>query len=81
MKSQIPRSNSGEQHGADGPSKDQRSSGLDPTTECNGHMLILRVYRLLPLLYPQLLTHCSPLNPTDMKECPIQLGHSLYKSL
>ena len=46
--------------------------------KCHRYTLISGVYRVLPLLHTELLTHCLTHDPTNMKECPIQLGPLLY---
>ena len=77
-KNQVPRSDPQRQNHTNGPGKSQRRSRLATPTECHRYTLIPRIYRVLSLLYTELLTHCLAHDPTHMKERPIQLGPLLH---
>src|SRR5712672_2885026 len=69
------------QHDPDGPHQNQRCSGMAIPEKPHRRPLVSRLYRILSLLHPQLLTRRTTLTRPDKESDPMVLGRSSNKSL
>src|SRR5712671_8016994 len=77
----IPGSSVRKQHDPDGPHQNQGRSGMATPEKPHGRPLIPRLYRILSLLHPQLLTRRTTLTRPDKESDSMVLGRSPNKSL
>src|SRR5712671_2375380 len=77
----IPGSGVRKQHNPDGPHQNQGRGRMAIPEKPHRCPLISRLYWVLPLLHPQLLTHRTTLTRPDEESDPVDLGRSPDKSL
>src|SRR5712671_2106758 len=77
----IPGSSVRKQHDPDGPHQNQGRSGMAIPEKPHGRPLVSRLYWILSLLHPQLLTRRTTLTRPDKESDPMVLGRSSNKSL
>src|SRR5882757_2151877 len=70
-----------ERNHSDGPSQNERGGGLAKTPKSQRRAIILRLYRILPLLHPQLLTHRPPPHRPHKESHGISLGRDATESV
>src|SRR5712672_2125475 len=77
----IPGSGVRKQHDPDGPHQNQGHSGMAIPEKPNGRPLVSRLYWILSLLHPQLLTRRTTPTRPDKESDPMVLGRGPNKSL
>src|SRR5712672_2015181 len=77
----IPRGGTGRQHDPDGPHQNQGRSGMAIPEKPHRRPLVSRLYRVLSLLHPQLLTRRTTLIRPDEESDPMVLGRGSNTSL
>jgi hypothetical protein len=77
----IPRGDTREGDSANGPSKDERNSGLATTTNGERRPSIFGIHRILPILHPELLENRPPPHTPHKKGRRVQLGGTTGQSI
>jgi hypothetical protein len=77
----IPRCHPKHRNSTDGPNKDKRDRRLATPKEREGCPSLLRIYRVLPILCPQLLKNRTPPHRTNEENNPIPLERTTNQSL